>query len=101
VLLAPGDGQLFQGEQTVIVLRWASTAVLGESEYYEIKLWSVPQGEAHPLLFYTQASTWVVPAEFHARSRAGTWYWTVSVVYRARINIALSPSATPRHFDWK
>jgi LysM repeat protein len=101
VLLAPGDGEVYQGQDAVIVLRWASTATLGESEYYEIKLWSVPQGEAHPLLFYTQASTWVVPAEFHARSRAGTWYWTVSVVYRARQNIILSPAPSPRHFLWQ
>jgi LysM repeat protein len=101
VLLAPGDGEVFQGQQAVIVLRWASTATLGDSEYYEIKLWSVPQGEAHALLFYTQASTWLVPASFHPRSRSGTWYWTVSVVYRARRNIALSPAPSPRRFEWR
>jgi LysM repeat protein len=101
LLLAPGDGEVFQGQQAVIVLRWASTVTLGESEYYEVKLWSVPQGEAHALLFYTQASTWVVPTTFHARSRFGTWYWAVSVVYRARTNIQLSPASTPRHFQWR
>jgi LysM repeat protein len=101
VLLGPEDGAVFQGQQAAIVLRWASTAILGDSEYYEIKLWSVPQGEADGLLFYSQTSTWTVPAYLHPRSRNGTWYWTVSVVYRARTNIALSPSATPRHFVWR
>ena len=101
VLLAPGDREVFQDQDAVIVLRWASTAALGDSEYYEIKLWSAPQGEAYALLFYTQASTWLVPVSLHSRSRDGTWYWTVSVVYRARRNIALSPSSTPRRFHWQ
>jgi LysM repeat protein len=101
VLLGPADGEVFQGEQAVIALRWASTATLGESEYYEIRLWSVPQGEAHPLLFYSQASTWVIPAEFYSRSRAGTWYWTVAIVYRARQDIALSAAPGPWHFEWR
>lgn len=101
LLLAPADGEVFEGQEAVIALRWASTATLGESEYYEIRLWSVPQGEDHALRFYTQASTWVLPSYLHARSRAGTWYWTVCVVYLARRNIQLSPPATPRHFDWR
>jgi LysM repeat protein len=101
LLLAPGDGEVFQGQGAVIVLRWVSTATLGDSEYYEIRLWSAPGGEADALLFYSQSSTWTAPADLHSRSRAGTWYWTVSVVYRARRNIALSPAAAPRHFLWK
>lgn len=101
LLLAPADGEAFQGSQAVIALRWAATATLGDSEYYEIRLWSTPGGEADPLLFYSQSSTWTVPPYLHARSRAGTWYWTVAVVYRARRNIALSPSATPWRFMWR
>jgi len=101
VLLAPGHGEVFEGQDAAIVLRWASTATLGDSEYYEIKLWSAPQGEAYAYLFYTQDSTWLVPAELHPRSRNGTWYWTVSVVYRARQNIQLSSVATPRRFIWR
>jgi LysM repeat protein len=101
VLLAPTDGEVFQGQDAVIVLRWASTATLGDSEYYEIRLWSAPQGEEYALLYYTQASTWLVPAELHPRSRDGTWYWTVSAVYRARQNIQLSPAASPRRLVWR
>ena len=100
-LLAPGDGQVFQGQDAVIVLRWASTATLGDAEYYEIRMWSVPGGEEDALLFYSQTSTWTVPAELHARSRNGTWYWSVAVVYRARQNSQLSPPASPRHFVWR
>jgi len=101
VLLAPGDGQVFEGQDAAIILRWASTATLGDSEYYEIKLWSAPQGEASALLFYSRTSTWTVPADLHPRSRNGTWYWSVSVVYRARQNTQLSPDATPRRFVWR
>lgn len=101
LLLGPGDGEAFTGQDAAIVLRWASTATLGDSEYYQIRLWSVPGGEAGALLFYSRTSTWAVPSDLHSRSRAGTWYWSVAVVYRARQNIQLSPPASPRHFLWK
>jgi LysM repeat protein len=101
LLLGPADGEAFTGQGAAIVLRWASTATLGDSEYYEIRLWSVPGGEADALLFYSQSSTWVVPSYLHSRSRAGTWYWSVAVVYRARQNIPLSPPSAPRHFVWR
>jgi len=101
VLLGPGDGEVFQGQDAVIVLRWASTATLGDSEYYEIRMWSVAGGEEDALRFYSQTSTWTVPAELRARSRNGTWYWSVTVVYRARQNMQLSPVAPPRRFIWK
>jgi len=101
LLLGPPDGEAFTGQGATIVLRWAATATLGDSEYYEIRLWSVAGGEADALLFYSRSSTWAVPAYLHSRSRAGTWYWTVAVVYRARQNIALSPAATARRFDWR
>ena len=100
VLLAPSDGEVFQGQEAVIALRWASTATLGESEYYEIKLWSAQQDEAQALRFYTQASTWVVPASLYPTEKTGVWYWTVCVVYRARRNILLSPVSSPRRFHW-
>lgn len=100
MLLAPTESESFQGPEAVIALRWASTAALGDSEFYEIKLWSAQQGEAQAQLFYTQASTWLVPADLYT-TKTGTWYWTVSVVYRARTNVALSPAAAPRHFLWK
>ncbi len=101
LLLGPVDGQEFTGQNATIVLRWASTVTLGDSEYYEIRLWSVPGGEADALLFYSRSSTWTVPADLHSRSRAGTWYWSVAVVYRARQNINLSPASTPRRFVWR
>jgi LysM repeat protein len=101
VLLGPEDGAVFQGQQAVIALRWASTAILGDSEYYEIKLWPEQQDEGKAQSFYTQASTWLVPASLYSPTQAGTWYWTVSVVYRARQNIALSPAPTPRRFIWR
>lgn len=101
LLLAPSNGEAFAGPDAVIALRWACTAPLQESEYYEVKLWSAGQDKGDVLRFYTQTSSWTVPASLYAADKIGVWYWTVSVVYRARRNIVLSPEPSPWQFHWK
>lgn len=100
-LLTPADGTSFQGRDARIVLTWASTAILQQGEWYEVRLWTASQGEAKATHYYTQALEWVVPSDAYPGNTDGTLYWTVAVVYRARQTSPLSPSASARHFSWK
>jgi LysM repeat protein len=101
LLLSPEEDAQFVGREARIVLQWVSVVTLPESEWYEVKLWTARQGEANAARFYTQASSLVVPSDAYSGEGTGIMYWTVSVVYRARTNSALSPAAKMRHFHWR
>jgi len=98
LLIAPRDGAAFHGQEARIGLQWASVAILGESEWYEVKVWSRDQTDAHR--FWTKTSNWIVAASLYPGEGDNLFYWNVSVVYRGRRTIPLSPAANVRRFRW-
>lgn len=101
VLLEPGDGATFQGRDVRITLNWTSVAILAENEYYEVRLWPDSEDPTHAQRFYTQASSWSVPADVYPGPAGGVLRWSVSVVRRAQVDTQLSASTSARRFSWK
>jgi LysM repeat protein len=101
LLLSPAEASAFQGPDAVIILTWASTAMLRESEYYRVRLWRVGQGEEKVASFYAATSSWVVPASYYTAGADGVYCWSVDVVYHARRDIPRSPTSSTRCFVWR
>jgi LysM repeat protein len=101
VLLSPAEGALFEGRNAVVVLAWASTAALGDSEYYRVRFWCSGQSEDSAELFYTTTSGWIIPQSLYPEEGDGLCNWSVAVVYHARRDIALSPASEARTFTWR
>lgn len=101
VPLSPEPDVVFDGRDAVVVLTWALTADLNQSECYEVRFWC---GEPDPGVserFYTTTSTWTVPETLYPELGDKRCYWTVQVVYHARRDIALSPASSPRGLIWR
>ncbi len=97
-LIAPRDGAIFHGEEARIALQWTSVAILKEGEWYEAKVWSKDPSDAQ--LFWTKATRWILPADMYPEDGDNLFYWNVSIVYRARRTISLSPAGNMRRFYW-
>ena len=100
VLLEPSNGATFQGRAVRITLNWTAVAILAENEYYEVRLWPDSEDPTHAQRFYTQASSWSVPADSYPGQAGGVLCWSVSVVYRVNTTTQLSPAANVRRFTW-
>jgi lysozyme len=105
-LLAPADGAIFAGGDTVILLTWASVGILRDNQVYLVEL-ERPDGSA-PAAFTTQATSWRVPADLHPTGQQPTLTWQVTVMQR--LNPAspeppewkpLSPPTEARRFEWR
>jgi LysM repeat protein len=78
-LLAPQNGAAFAGGDTVILLNWASVGILGEEEWYVLRMRRAgPLAEQLPLV-WTKATSWRLPGDLHV---AGTqeFFWQVSIM---------------------
>ena len=100
LLLSPAEESAFQGPDAVIILTWASTALLRESEYYRVRLWRANQSEESVASFYAATSSWIVPASYYTAGADGVYCWSVDVVYHARRDIPRSPASSTRCFVW-
>ena len=98
-LIGPSDGAEFRGPDTQIDLQWTSVAILGESEWYEVKLWSLRQGNDYRV--WTKTSSWAVPVSLCPGESEILFHWNVMVVQRSdRQSTPLSPAGLPRRFSW-
>lgn len=83
-LLSPPDGATLVGVGSPIALQWASVAVLGENEWYEVTLFFPDGTTAHT--FHTRTTVWRVP--FGLLMEAGgdvpEFRWQVMVVRETR-----------------
>ena len=96
--LMPANGARFAGVNASIDLQWASVGILEEGEWYQVKLWTENPEEAER--FWTKSTTLVVPSNLY-RNKETEFHWSVSVVYKGRKIIPLSPAEAPRTFSWK
>jgi LysM repeat protein len=105
-LLSPADGTLFEGEDAVILLAWASVGILRDNQVYLVEL-ETPDRTA-PATFTTQATSWRVPADLRPTGQGAILTWQVTVVQRLNPASAeppewkpLSPPTETRRFEWR
>ena len=101
VPLSPEADALFEGRDAGIVLTWASTATLNQSETFAVEFWCGERESGSSAPYYTMTSTWRVPATMYPGAGGSQCYWTVQVVYHARRDVALSPASSPRPLIWR
>ena len=101
VPLSPGEGEVFEGRDASVVLAWASTTTLNESELFEVRFWCGDREMHSSERFHTSTSTWTVPGTLYPAAGNNQCYWTVQVVYHARRDIALSPASSLRSLVWR
>jgi LysM repeat protein len=98
-VLGPADQAVFRDCETRIVLHWASVGILDEGQWYEVRVWSNGQAEAHRA--WTKATSWAVLHSLCPGPTGDIFYWDVSVVQRTGQEvIRLSPRSPTSRFGW-
>ncbi len=109
VLLAPADGEVFQGADEIIVLNWASVGILAEDEWYVVRLRYEGDSLDQPADVWTKATSWRVPAELYppAGVEPRLIHWNVRVMHQTNTGpdgtlegVEISPESTTRRFYW-
>ncbi|MCS7179089.1 MAG: LysM peptidoglycan-binding domain-containing protein [Anaerolineae bacterium] len=100
-LLYPPDGAVFGGPDAVIVLQWASVAILRPNEWYELRI--VPPGM--PVFqVRTRTTAYRLPADLFPPpgSQAREFHWEVQVVRETRSGVfaTASEDGPTRRFLW-
>ena len=102
-LLTPKDGAQIQGAQDVL-LNWSSVGLLSDDTWYVVHVWS--DDPAQPTLpdGWTRTTAWRLPATLRPGANAAShrFHWTVTVMRSSEGQqpVALSPTSTPRTFEW-
>ncbi len=100
-LLSPPDGAVFGGPDAVIVLHWASVAVLRSNEWYELRI--VRAGMPITVI-RTRTTAYRIPADMYPppTSQAREFRWEVRVVRETRSGVytLASDPGLPRKFLW-
>ena len=109
-LLAPADGSAFQGPETTILLSWASVGILGEDEWYVVRLRrSGFVAEQLPPV-WTKATSWRLPAGLYVEGldEPQRFSWQVVVMRQTGVEEdgtwtgeTASPSGGTRTFTWQ
>ncbi|NLE43404.1 MAG: LysM peptidoglycan-binding domain-containing protein [Chloroflexi bacterium] len=86
-LLNPFDGQVLTGTERPVLLEWASVAILGEDEWYEVRL--ADAGQVVSDTYHTRGTAWRVPYELLQRITGNTgdesyFEWNVRIVRSVR-----------------
>ncbi len=109
-LLAPSDGASFTGADTVILLNWASVGILGDDEWYVIRLERLGTSAAQPPLVWTKATSWRIPADLYAPATSGPqrFRWQVVIMRHTGteedgpwLGEEISPTSGSRIFTWQ
>jgi len=108
-LLAPADGQVFQGADAVIVLNWISVGILAEDEWYVLRLRYETEGATQPPDVWTKTTSWRVPADLYppADTEPRLLRWEVTIICQtftgpggAPEDVDISPVSATRSFYW-
>ena len=108
-LLAPADGQVFQGTDQAIVLTWASVGILAQDEWYVVRLRYEAEGMDQPPNAWTKTTSWRVPAEVYPSSDVASRLlrWDVTVKRQTHTGpdgapegVDMSPVSSTRSFYW-
>jgi LysM repeat protein/RNA polymerase subunit RPABC4/transcription elongation factor Spt4 len=107
-LLYPAEEAVFEGENTTVMLQWASVGILADDEWYALHLRYLGERTDGPveITVHTRITSWRVPAEWYPGKEAtqNRFEWQVEVV-RAK-EAAESPKIVSergyvRHFAWE
>lgn len=101
-LLAPGDGTMISGADSVL-LTWTSVGVLAPEEYYVVTLRS-PEKETAIATWWTKNTSWRLPSDYQPTGSAGVDYiWRVQVRRGAqdKPGEATSPTSVTKRFTWR
>ena len=108
VLLGPVNGETFRGQDTEILLNWASVGILGTDEWYVLRIRTEAsesnQTEGSSRSEWTKHTCWRVPDWMHPVSKDDphTFKWDITVVKRPSQGPpeALSPRSPSQRFSW-
>jgi len=108
VLLSPVNGETFRGQDTEILLNWASVGILGTDEWYVLRIRTEASESNHTegssRSEWTKNTSWRVPDWMHPVSKDDphTFKWDITVVKRPSQGApeALSPRSASRRFSW-
>jgi LysM repeat protein len=83
-LLYPPEGRVFAGDESPVLLQWASVGVLRDDEWYQLSLTQLPSGVFSETV-RTRATAWRVPLELLQTVDDGAveLQWRVQVVREA------------------
>jgi LysM repeat protein len=109
-LLGPVDGTAFVGAEPVPLLNWASVGILGEDEWYVLRVRRTgPLTQQLPAV-WTQSTSWRLPPELYIAGLAEPqrFHWAVSVMRKAGEaadgtwqGTEESPRSETRTFTWQ
>jgi len=109
-LLAPADSAAFAGADTVILLNWASVGILGEEEWYVLRMRRAGLLAQQLPLVWTKATSWRLPADLYVGGLAQgqQFFWQVSIMRKTGeaddgtwTGEEISPRSGPRTFTWQ
>jgi len=81
-LLGPVSGSEFQGADAAILLSWASSGILAEKDWYQLRIWSA-DSEAIDETLWLKGTSWRLPESLYDSGQEGVLWWKVTVVRRA------------------
>ena len=109
-LLAPPQDTALVGADTVIILNWASVGILGEDEWYTVRV-RRPGAVAQVLpVVWTKVTSWQLPAELYIQGliEPQRFHWQVQVTRQTGVDEdgnpvgeQISPNGELRTFSWK
>ena len=109
-LLSPPQDTAFEGADRVIMLSWASVGILGEDEWYTVRVRRTGAVAQILPVIWTKATSWQLPAELYIEGLAEPqhFHWQVSVMQQTGVDEdgdptgeLISPAGDVRTFTWK
>jgi len=109
-LLAPPQDTAFEGADRVIIMNWASVGILGEDEWYTVRVRRTGQVAQFLPVVWTKVTSWQLPAELYIEglTEPQHFYWQVQVTRHTGVDEEgdwigeqISPPGEVRTFTWK
>ena len=107
-LLAPPDGAIFEGAETVILLNWTSVGILNPDEWYVLRMRRTGDVAQQLPMVWTKATSWRLPGDLYVEGVEQKFSWQVTIMVQTGTKAdgtwegeASSPSTETRTFFWK
>jgi len=107
-LLAPPDGASFSADGTVILLNWVSVGILGDDEYYVLRMRRSGAVTEQLPLVWTRVTSYRLDAALHIAGGEQEYFWQVSVMRKTGERAdgtwegeEISPRSALRTFRWQ
>jgi LysM repeat protein len=109
-LLAPPDGAIFEGEDAIILLQWASVGILEEDEWYVVRVLHVAEGAVQPPLLWVKNTSLRLPTAYRpgADNPTALLRWDVTVMRQTgvtasgeKVGLQVGAASDTRNFFWE